>query len=51
MIIIMMATFTVMMLAMTMTAHIIIVVEGIEDIIGEAGEQVNEEPGLETKRD
>ena len=44
-----MATFIAMTIAMTMTmkAHIIIVVKGVEDIIGEAGEQIDEEPGLE----
>ena len=28
-------------------AHIIIVVKGVEDIVGQARKQVNEEPGLE----
>ena len=27
--------------------HVVIVVEGIEDVVGEAGEEVDEEPGLE----
>ena len=40
-----------MTLTMSMKAHIIIMVEGIEDIIGETGEEIDEEPGLEMKQD
>ena len=50
MMMIMMVTMTIAMtmtVTMTTRAHIIIVVEGVEDIIGEAGEQIDEEPGLE----
>ena len=38
-------------MTMSMETHIIIMVEGIEDIVGETGEEVDEEPGLEMKQD